>query len=87
MKISNKLFLSMLKERLTKAKEDLDNADSILYYQGITDYDGYHKDIVKYEEINDELKAKYPELHDNLCKSWSLVRNASLLLDELLEGM
>lgn len=34
MKISNKLFLTILKEKLSEMKKDLTEADSVLYYNG-----------------------------------------------------
>jgi hypothetical protein len=87
MKIKNKFFLTILKKTLTKSKKDLEIVDGFLYYHGITDYDGFHKDIEKYEKIENELKINYPEVYDNLIKCWELVRSSSLLLDELLDGI
>jgi hypothetical protein len=87
MKISNKLFISILIEKLKKADESLGEIDSFLYYKGITDYNGFHKDKEKYETISKELELKYPELCNNLHKSWELTRETSLLLKELLDGI
>lgn len=90
MKISNKLFVLLLREKLDKAHNDLRIVDDILYYRGFDTIYNIRTSTEKQEAekaFEKELEDKYPEVYKNLSISWSSVRDTRNLIKELLDGI
>lgn len=90
MKISNKLFASILIEKLKKAENDLKIANDFLYNHGFGTTESIRATPEKQEAANlfeNEIENKYPEVYKNITKTWTLVRETHSLIKELLDGI